>query len=299
MRFYRFGRDALQEFLQLEGILMDKKVKLMPDTEVKRIIWRIFEDHDSSWEARVITLMSAAIITLSVIVFCLETLPDFESAGENFQRNLQPALNACIVHLNGTEPPLRENYTMSATQFMDDVQLRMNDCKEDVSFSAVNRYLTARCLILLTDERFELLPGLLRNTTLVPTLPPVTTKVPVYKRQHDISHHIRHSAMVAAGLAASMTDAAAAVTTTVTAAAAAKVRYTYAHDIDRVWSVCKVLDNKTGRSPYFWYMLESNMRLPAGVIFLIETSCIVWFLIELSLRFFCSPKRRRFFLVGF
>jgi len=53
---------------------------------------------------------------------------------------------------------------------------------------------------------------------------------------------------------------------------------------------------KTKRSRYYWYVLESHMHLPAGIIFLIETSCIVWFLIEIGLRFYCSPKRKRFFM---
>ena len=167
VRFYRFGRDAISEFLKLEGIFLEKKVKLMPETEIKRIIWRIFEDHDSSWEARIITLLSAAIITISVVVFCMETLDAFKSLDDKFAEILQPAMNACLVHLNRTTFPafLLANKSYSERDFIADSMAKLKLCADDARLSNADRYLTTRCGIHLGDESIDYVIELLGNKT--------------------------------------------------------------------------------------------------------------------------------------
>ena len=50
----------------------------MPDRRLQRQLWLLFEYPESSLWARVIAVISVSVILLSIVSFCLETLPDFQ-----------------------------------------------------------------------------------------------------------------------------------------------------------------------------------------------------------------------------
>ena len=50
----------------------------MPKRAWQRRIWLMFEVPDSSWEARVIAVWSITVITVSIVTFCMETMPYFQ-----------------------------------------------------------------------------------------------------------------------------------------------------------------------------------------------------------------------------
>ena len=50
----------------------------MPEKEWKRKVWLLFEYPESSQAARVVAIISVVVILLSIVVFCLETLPEFK-----------------------------------------------------------------------------------------------------------------------------------------------------------------------------------------------------------------------------
>ena len=51
----------------------------MPDSPIKRILWRCFEQPRSSRFSRALALLSITVIILSTIVFCIETFPELHS----------------------------------------------------------------------------------------------------------------------------------------------------------------------------------------------------------------------------
>ena len=51
----------------------------MPDNRVKRMFWMIFENPESSFLARIVAILSVICITLSITIFCLETIPEIKS----------------------------------------------------------------------------------------------------------------------------------------------------------------------------------------------------------------------------
>lgn len=50
----------------------------MPDNERQRKVWLLFEYPESSQAARVVAIISVFVILLSIVIFCLETLPEFK-----------------------------------------------------------------------------------------------------------------------------------------------------------------------------------------------------------------------------
>ncbi|XP_041443914.1 potassium voltage-gated channel subfamily A member 1-like [Xenopus laevis] len=87
IRFYELGEEAMERFREDEGFIKDEE-KPLPCNEFQRQVWLIFEYPESSSSARGIAIVSVLVILISIITFCLETLPEFRDENE-----LPPALS--------------------------------------------------------------------------------------------------------------------------------------------------------------------------------------------------------------
>ncbi|XP_078275592.1 potassium voltage-gated channel subfamily A member 3-like [Rhinoraja longicauda] len=76
IRFYRLGPEAMERFGEDEGFIQEKEREL-PRREFQKQLWLLFEYPESSSPARGIAIVSVLVIVISIIIFCLETLPEF------------------------------------------------------------------------------------------------------------------------------------------------------------------------------------------------------------------------------
>lgn len=60
-----------------EGFIKEEE-RPLPDNEKQRKVWLLFEYPESSQAARVVAIISVFVILLSIVIFCLETLPEFK-----------------------------------------------------------------------------------------------------------------------------------------------------------------------------------------------------------------------------
>ncbi|XP_049590372.1 potassium voltage-gated channel subfamily A member 10 [Syngnathus scovelli] len=74
--FYQLGHEAMEQFREAEGFINEPAV-LLPTNELKRQFWLLFEYPESSSAAKAIAFVSVFVITISIFIFCLETLPVF------------------------------------------------------------------------------------------------------------------------------------------------------------------------------------------------------------------------------
>ncbi|XP_078585223.1 potassium voltage-gated channel subfamily A member 1-like [Branchiostoma floridae x Branchiostoma japonicum] len=77
IRFYELGEEVIDKYREDEGFIKEKEMPL-PKNEVLKKIWLLFEYPESSKAARVIALLSVSVILLSIVTFCLETMPQFK-----------------------------------------------------------------------------------------------------------------------------------------------------------------------------------------------------------------------------
>lgn len=77
IKFYELGEDAIEKYREDEGFIKEKE-KPLPENEFQRRVWLLFEYPESSTAARLIAILSVVIILLSIVIFCLETLPEFK-----------------------------------------------------------------------------------------------------------------------------------------------------------------------------------------------------------------------------
>ncbi|XP_043932371.1 potassium voltage-gated channel subfamily A member 10 [Protopterus annectens] len=79
--FYELGSDAMEQFREDEGFIKDPEIPL-PTHDIQRQFWLLFEYPESSSAARAVALVSVFVIVVSIIIFCLETLPEFREERE-------------------------------------------------------------------------------------------------------------------------------------------------------------------------------------------------------------------------
>ncbi|XP_056107106.1 potassium voltage-gated channel subfamily A member 6a [Rhinichthys klamathensis goyatoka] len=126
IKFYEIGDDAIQHFQEDEGLQKEEE-RPMPSSEFKRQIWLLFEYPDSSGPARIIAIISVMIILISIVIFCLETLPEFREDDRVFNNHLAP---------NGTTSGTKSSL------FMDPFFLLETICVVWFSFELFVRFLT-------------------------------------------------------------------------------------------------------------------------------------------------------------
>ncbi|XP_040834939.1 potassium voltage-gated channel subfamily A member 5 [Ochotona curzoniae] len=81
IRFYQLGDEAMERFREDEGFIKEEE-RPLPRNEFQRQVWLIFEYPESSGSARAIAIVSVLVILISIITFCLETLPEFKDERE-------------------------------------------------------------------------------------------------------------------------------------------------------------------------------------------------------------------------
>ena len=77
IKFYELGDEVIEKYREDEGFIKEEE-KPLPENEFQRRVWLLFEYPESSMPARLIAIFSVSIILLSIVIFCLETLPEFK-----------------------------------------------------------------------------------------------------------------------------------------------------------------------------------------------------------------------------
>ena len=90
VRFFELGEAAFNKFREDEGYVKEEE-RPLPVNELQKKVWLLMEHPESSNAARVVAITSVAVILISIVIFCLETLPQFKhykilSMTSNFTR---------------------------------------------------------------------------------------------------------------------------------------------------------------------------------------------------------------------
>uniref|UniRef100_A0A8C6TCD4 Potassium voltage-gated channel, shaker-related subfamily, member 7 n=1 Tax=Neogobius melanostomus TaxID=47308 RepID=A0A8C6TCD4_9GOBI len=104
LHFYELGEDIVDQFKEDEGFPKEEE-RVLPTNEMKRRLWMLFEYPESSSGARIIAVISVMVIVVSILIFCLETLPNFRKDKEDREK---PRVVAHDTIANETQilPPL-------------------------------------------------------------------------------------------------------------------------------------------------------------------------------------------------
>jgi len=76
INFFDLGDDVIGKVREKEGYTTEE-VEELPSNNIQRVIWKLFEVPESSVWARLMSLWCALVIILSVVIFCVDSLPQF------------------------------------------------------------------------------------------------------------------------------------------------------------------------------------------------------------------------------
>jgi hypothetical protein len=82
IKYFDLGEDALQQAGDDLDAAFKPEERPMPENKIQRKIWSIFEHPDTSNMARGMAILSIGVIVLSIVLFCVETLPQFQPKPE-------------------------------------------------------------------------------------------------------------------------------------------------------------------------------------------------------------------------
>ncbi|XP_065647071.1 potassium voltage-gated channel subfamily A member 1 [Hydra vulgaris] len=74
--FFELGEEVFFKLKEDEGYITDRK-PIEPKREWQKVLWNLFEHPETSLAAKILSFWSVFVITLSICIFCIETLPAF------------------------------------------------------------------------------------------------------------------------------------------------------------------------------------------------------------------------------
>lgn len=111
--FFRLPDEILDEFQIESGVMDEEEERPMPNNPICKVIWATMEYPDTGMIARTLAILSVVIISASLVIFCLETLPVFNPPPPNCPGNITScsekddyvnpyekvwfAMNSCII----------------------------------------------------------------------------------------------------------------------------------------------------------------------------------------------------------
>ncbi|KAL3977005.1 mediator of RNA polymerase II transcription subunit 29 [Sarotherodon galilaeus] len=87
IKFYELGEEVIENFKDDEGFIKEEE-RPLPENEFQRQVWLLFEYPESSGPARGIAIVSVLVILISIVIFCMETLPEFREEARTFDEHL-------------------------------------------------------------------------------------------------------------------------------------------------------------------------------------------------------------------
>ncbi|MBN3295683.1 potassium voltage-gated channel subfamily A member 3 [Amia ocellicauda] len=135
IRFYELGEEAMEKFREDEGFIKEEE-RPLPANEFQRQVWLLFEYPESSGPARGIAIVSVLVILISIVIFCLETLPEFRDDKDYSASLLIPVINGTTPYLSSTfTDPFFVVETLCIIWFSFELLVRFFACPSKATFS--------------------------------------------------------------------------------------------------------------------------------------------------------------------
>jgi hypothetical protein len=80
-KFVTFIFSAIERYKNDEGFFIEEE-KRLPKNLLQRKLWLLLDYPESSFQARIVAIISVLVITISIVIFCIETVPVFDITDE-------------------------------------------------------------------------------------------------------------------------------------------------------------------------------------------------------------------------
>ncbi|XP_046861485.1 potassium voltage-gated channel subfamily A member 1-like, partial [Xenia sp. Carnegie-2017] len=94
--FFELGNAAINQLFEMPCHSSSDEDKVLPDNKWQNRVWLLFEYPDSSTFARILAFLSLTVILVSIVTFCLESMPKLCTPGKKEQPWISIEI-ACIA----------------------------------------------------------------------------------------------------------------------------------------------------------------------------------------------------------
>ncbi|KAM6904806.1 potassium voltage-gated channel subfamily A member 7 [Xenentodon cancila] len=140
LRFYELGEEIIDRFKEDEGFAKEEE-RPLPSKKWQQHIWMLFEYPESSSGARIIAIVSVMVIILSILIFCLETLPEFrleKERREQFTTTPHPSIQNETMSVPSNFTPFQDPFfiveTICICWFSFELIMRLISCPSKTYF---------------------------------------------------------------------------------------------------------------------------------------------------------------------
>uniref|UniRef100_A0A3B5K802 BTB domain-containing protein n=1 Tax=Takifugu rubripes TaxID=31033 RepID=A0A3B5K802_TAKRU len=133
IKFYELDEEVIDNFREDEGFLKEEE-RPLPQNEFQRQVWLLFEYPESSLPARGIAIMSVLVILISIVIFCMETLPEFRKEARAFDALLSANNTASANKPNPFTDPFFIVETLCIVWFSFELLVRFLACPSKAAF---------------------------------------------------------------------------------------------------------------------------------------------------------------------
>lgn len=138
LHFYELGGSAIDSFKENEGYIVEKPNPMGPKNDILHKIWTTVEFPESSLLAKVFAVLSVSFILVSVVTFCVETLPEMKG---------MDCKNVSFVDAKG------ENVTMSVPDFTSPLFLTETCCIAWFVLELALRFISSPSKVSITTDK--------------------------------------------------------------------------------------------------------------------------------------------------
>ncbi|XP_041834314.1 LOW QUALITY PROTEIN: potassium voltage-gated channel subfamily A member 3 [Melanotaenia boesemani] len=133
IRFYQLGEEAMEKFREDEGFIKEEE-RILPKNDYQKQVWLLFEYPESSGPARGIAIVSVLVILISIVIFCMETLPEFRD--EKDIATVAPSVNGTAPYVPSPfTDPFFVIETLCIIWFSFELLVRFFACPSKTTFS--------------------------------------------------------------------------------------------------------------------------------------------------------------------
>lgn len=167
IKYFQLDSEAIEKFKADEGFVKEK-VKDLPTNEFQKLIWLTFEYPESSFAAKVIALISVVVITISIVIFCVETLPDFQKFKIDKNSSAVFKASSPFIIVEDNLPNWKEPFflieTICIVWFTMEMLIRYSSCPNKMEYfkdvmniidfvSIIPYFITLGSLMVATDDQ--------------------------------------------------------------------------------------------------------------------------------------------------
>ncbi|XP_037535390.1 potassium voltage-gated channel subfamily A member 3-like [Nematolebias whitei] len=133
IKFYQLGEEAMEKFRDDEGFIKEEE-RVLPKNDFQKQVWLLFEYPESSGPARGIAIVSVLVILISIVIFCMETLPEFRD--EKDMATVAPTVNGTAPYVPSPfTDPFFVIETLCIIWFSFELLVRFFTCPSKTTFS--------------------------------------------------------------------------------------------------------------------------------------------------------------------